>query len=66
MRPPMLKLTKLNVYFSLRARLFPFILRNWNLINGVGYFLNVTLHNFPKCIYKSISNSWGERWKLIL
>jgi hypothetical protein len=47
---------------SLRPRLFPFILRNWNLNNGVCYFFkNVTFHNSSKFIYKPISNSWGER-----
>jgi hypothetical protein len=46
------------VQISIRPCLFPFILRNWNLTNGVGYFFkNVTFHNFPKFIYKPISNS---------
>jgi hypothetical protein len=33
---------------KLRARLFPFILRNWNLINGVGYFLECGIPQLSK------------------
>jgi hypothetical protein len=40
--------------FSIRVCLFHFILRNWNLTNTVAFLYNVTFHNFPKCIYKSL------------
>jgi hypothetical protein len=46
-----------------RPHLDPFILRNWNLLNRVGYLSwNVEFHNFLKYIYKLILNSWG--WEM--
>jgi hypothetical protein len=29
----------IDTVFTIRSRLFLFILRNWNLINGIDYFL---------------------------
>jgi hypothetical protein len=36
--------------FSLRSRLFPFISRNWNLTNGIGYFLEYDIPPLSKVI----------------
>jgi hypothetical protein len=49
---------------SVRARLFPFILRNWNLTSEIDYFLECDIPQLSKCIYKSISNLWGREMEI--